>query len=244
MKAFDPRHGKAYVRCDLDVCGCKKTTQIFVSDKHKYIYFAIGKCACTTLINSLPEMERIWTNDRLQKVMHRVYDSYFKFVFVRNPWDRMVSNYAMFIESDRAANRREIEAMFNKPQKSISFEEFIVSAKKIKNHHWSQCYEWIPRDKKGNLNVNFIGHVGNFESDLNEVLNKLDIKKEFEENAAKSFLDRRTNNITTDTINNGIVHLNRTDHTHYTEYYDDHTRKVVASLFAEDIKIFKFKFGD
>lgn len=88
-----------------------------------------------------------------QKIETHQWKSYFKFCFVRNPWDALVSMY--YFRVKRGSEQR-------------SFPTFVKSFKGLNNY---QKYT----DRKGDVAVNFIGRYENLLKDLNVVCRHLGI---------------------------------------------------------------------
>ena len=101
--------------------------------------------------------------------------------------------------------------------KEKGFKAFIKSNSSCLN----ECYH----DNQGqsywlNDNIDFIGRYENLQQDFNTVCDKI-------------WIQRQT-----------LPHINKTNHKHYSEYYDDESREIVAKNYARDIERFGYKFGE
>jgi len=144
------------------------------------------------------------------KSLTHSWNNYYKFGFVRNPWDRVVSLYL----------RKEGIQLSGK----MSFPEFV---------HWIQnssdtCIhpsqhknqiDWF-LDENGNIAVDFIGKFENLNEDWGHIAKQLG-------------------------INTTLPHANKnpTKKKHYTEYYTDELRDIIADKFHKDIEYFGYSFG-
>jgi hypothetical protein len=94
---------------------------------------------------------------------HEIFDSFFKFSFVRNPWDWQVSLYHYIL--DHPQNRGHEET-----KKMGSFRNFVFSREKL-NFTQTSCLV----DESGNLLVNFVGKFENLDEDFQSICRKVGI---------------------------------------------------------------------
>lgn len=128
------------------------------------------------------------TANELKKKIKDNYDKYFKFAFVRNPWDRLVSYY-----------------FWTNSNKKICFEKFIQNQKLKKTLDGTvrrrNQYEYVV-DDKGEVIVDFIGRYENLQKDWNVVCEKIGIceklpwiNKRRNKKSYTEFYDDKTMNI-------------------------------------------------
>ena len=193
-----------------------------ISHNNKFIYTRIAKTASSTIIQLMEHyvddmktlVDENWTHDPnhiplyfLKKnIKEEHFNSYFKFGFVRNPWDRMVSAYAYtlnwYLKKDPSS-----------PWCPTDFKSWIVNLDKNDKYRY-------PRQHKFVEGCDFVGRFENLQEDFNIICDKIGIPQQ------------------------QLPHKNKSKHKHYTEYYDDETRELVAKQYAKDIEYFKYEFGE
>jgi chondroitin 4-sulfotransferase 11 len=140
----------------------------------------------------------------------------FKFAFVRNPFDRLVSLFCYL----KKINCEEV------PQ-AMSFDEFCRKVERrehppvgLYNYKGlNQCnpmIEWL-QDRRGRLLVDFVGRHESLHEDFQKICRIVGIDEH-------------------------LPHENRTEHRHYRTYYTPNTRAIVERVYREDLDRFDYSF--
>jgi|TARA_R110000824_G_scaffold356208_1_gene543408 chondroitin 4-sulfotransferase 11 len=195
-----------------------------ISHKHKFISLHVPKTGGTSINASLKTVFGAhckWTGHiKLRGLVGNKQpewcEDYFKFAFVRNPWDRFLSCYTYFkkygIRQGHDVATGEIVNKFS------SFEEFTHSFKSvqplIKSSHLKNQTEWL--DER----LNFVGRFESLQTDFNYICDTIGIAP------------------------HTLPHQNKSSHKPYDEYYTDEMVEVVRDIYRADIEALEYSFNE
>lgn len=191
-----------------------------ISHEHKLIFIHVPKNAGTSLTNALKMVDGgHHTHEYYKHKYPNIFDNYVKISVIRNPWDRIVSNY------EYAKMEKSYWHSFDKSTiwgphpdyeilKNISFEECVNKLVKdrsiFKHHGWGPQNEYIVHNNK--IIVDQILEI----SQLNEYIkNNFSIELPF---------------------------INKSNNKNYKQYYNQDLIDKVGEIYFDDIRIFNFKF--
>jgi hypothetical protein len=181
-----------------------------------FIFIHINKTGGTSIANAigLPQKRHLTVREVINIVGYKDWNDAFKFTFVRNPWDKVVSHYRYRIKT----NQNEMK------KADLSFKEWVVKTySENKDYHYYDYpkmfqpqVDWL-KDETGLVRVDFIGRFENLHSDFEYVRSKIKTRKE-------------------------LPHLNKTKRDNYTKYYDEETKRIIREWFHDDIERFGYSF--
>ena len=203
---------------------------MLVSDSRKLVFVHIQKTGGVTvdelLWERVPDLRTIRPRHEIaargrQKL--DAWDEYYKFAFVRNPWDRLVSWYSMVTAPPKIPKHGNDLWQYVRDNSS-TFEGFILNCtdeievrKGVYSSFTLNQLDYLT-DENDNLLVDFVGRVENFDEDLRKVFRRIGISLE------------------------AIPHKNRSNHRHYSTFYTPETEMIVRERFKRDIEYFGYEF--
>lgn len=162
-----------------------------------------------------------WSKDNQIYITPHVFDNeqqieeHFKFSFVRNPYDRLVSCW----------NDRRYDGA-RKGGAEMTFEQFVYQLVADVNKKYTGDISAYGnphiKSQSGMLqsvSLDFIGHLESFETDWKKICEYFDVQPSTEN-----------------------IHQNKTQRKPYRAYYNDQTKQIVTELYADDIERYGYKF--
>ncbi len=196
---------------------------MLISHKHKFIFIHIQKTAGTSISSALnPFCEesypflKHWSAVQIkEKFGSDIWNEYFKFTFIRNPYERLYSWYNMIDKCRDTPNPNPFHLYI---QKNIhSFSDFIMkdkSSSDINELGWRLPPQRIAQFQKisgkKRVIIDFIGRYENINGDFSYICEKLNIPEII------------------------LPHMNKFDHDHYMNYYTKEMINEVNSFAEED----------
>ncbi|MBP0019135.1 MAG: sulfotransferase family 2 domain-containing protein [Cyanobacteria bacterium SBLK] len=143
-----------------------------------------------------------------------VYHDFYKFAFVRNPWDWQVSMYNFMIK----------EKIYEETRPWVTFEEYldwVAITDRPYAKGATKLQKDIISDRNGKIMVDFIGRYENLAQDFQSVCDRLHIEAHLPHvnQSSRTKQDYRT-------------------------YYNEKTKGIVADIFQEDIQLFGYDFDN
>lgn len=203
---------------------------MIVSHNRKFIFISNPKTGSTSIdfalaeFNDEPAFNEISENELYtqkhmpaQVLKNRlsadIWNSYFKFSFIRNPWDWFVSQH--FYNLNKNHINFNVNAKLKKEQIFETY-NFLKSYRGKKNAESAFQYSFLCDDENKIL-LDFIGRFERLDSDFQEIQGKIK-------------------------TNLSLPHLNSSKHKHYQYYFDDETTALIAELYKVDIELFQYNF--
>jgi hypothetical protein len=202
-----------------------------ISHEHRCIFVHIPKTAG----NSINRVFGVGWEDHkdlqcyYDELPRAVFTNYFKFAVVRNPWDRLLSDYNYQLKKSRApAAKLFVYAADGSKRNFAAWVETALSAPEQYDagdwggavsphiHRWSPQLDWI--SVGGKARTDFVARLEQLPEDFRTVCHQLEMPP-FR-----------------------LPHRNRRLHWHYSHYYDRTTRELVAAYYARDIEHFGYEF--
>ena len=172
-----------------------------------------------------PVMSRI--PKYLHYINHAKHEGYYKFGFVRNPWDYVFSAFKnRALDLSPFVVLKEFPEGFNKVYLKNKFNNFIRNYDSDNTEHHNVVKNFINitlsdylYDCNGNLLVDEVFKYEDFDNSVKKIYDNIGLDD--------AVLD---------------AHLNRTVKTDYKDYYEEDNIETIAKIFEKDIENFSYTF--
>ena len=159
------------------------------------------------------------------------FEEYFKFTFVRNPWDRFISLWVKFKEEVLLQEQfnglfnLHIDYDFKEPQELLKF-LLLAHRKDLLMPRWFKPqYEYV-HDQNLRILTNYVGMYEKFQFSFDFLCDRIDVPHK---TLPWSEEEHRRHN---------------KEKKHYIDYYDPVMISAVAEIYHDDIRTWGYEFGE
>jgi hypothetical protein len=217
--------------------------------QHRAIYYLVPKVACSSLTAVCVDMlgfvlapgawkPAVFRSDSFDGAIDRNkrdaakisvanadrLQDYWRFAFVRNPYDRLVSCFSEKLREDgpdglfvNGVARSLLR--FDRFFRGMSFAEFVQAVAGISDEdadpHFRSQVSFVC-SSAGELKVDFIGHFESLGADVSRLAERLGVEIE-------------------------LPHLLKSQRDSYEAYYDDATRRIVRDRYVDDFRLLGYE---
>ncbi|MDO6564785.1 sulfotransferase family 2 domain-containing protein [Amphritea sp. 1_MG-2023] len=164
---------------------------------------------------------------QLGYVSEAEYENLFKFSFVRNPWERIVSEYR-----------------YRHFWKQFSFRDFVLSHLPEEDSYCDYSRHIIPQsdylyDESGKLIVDYVGRFETLQDDFYKICQAIGFDNNVIPHINKSGLKKFRHKIKRQI---GLTKSFQKDFKDYRAFFDDDTASIVENMYRKDIENFGYCF--
>ena len=210
-----------------------------ISHKHKFIFISPPKTGSTSLLSALlsyadfenfidqPEYHSFDFYEHTKDFKQNIWEDFTKSKSTPRKHTNLNSYHRKHLQQyeiftcirnpyDRIVSLWKWEELTKKRYNGFSFKRWL----NIRMYWWHRPqFDFLQTDIINMSSINLV-RFENLEQDFNTLCDKIDIPKQ------------------------KLPHKNKSKHRHYTEYYDDETKQIVAEKYAKDIEYFGYIFGE
>ena len=189
-----------------------------------------------------PDVAGHWTYQELLETLGISPDEYKFIAIIRNPWDKMVSEYHYIKQiSPRIHGNHEAHAKANSGK--LSFKDFVMGLVEKDFSGANANGDWVPLwdylvDDKGDIAVDHVFKVETLNADIDNFL--LENGVDFTTDAKK---------VTTEfdlafgaLAQSAEEKVNTSEHAHYREYYDEELIEIVREAEQDIVSFYNYEF--
>jgi len=189
-----------------------------INNKYNFIFIHIPKTAGTSIESVFGKCRA--KHKTIKKTLRdipgdKLHEDYFKFTFIRNPWDRIVSLYE-YLKREAMATGKEF-LQFDPWVDRVVCSQFN-DRRNMNNErrHFATYNDWLQPDDIGS--EFYIGRFETLQVSFDEICDSINIPR------------------------TQLPHKLKSKRSHYSDYYTLHSKEQIHKKYEIDIDKFKYKY--